>query len=171
MPPNPDCHNAAAPSNEYLAGCCRNAEANCCKDGYLFLTREEFQNLNQYCHAVKSELQEFQERITDCGAYALYDQRTRCQFLDSNDHCRLHDLGLKPTECFWWPAHVYLAKTGDLEIRVATCCSGCGMLTSNCEHIQRVVEQARAIGLNTLKAFRRRITYGEEYRVVSPLLE
>lgn len=155
--------------NLLLASSCNDAQAACCKDGYVFLPNSEYQAICQHLKDRPADLQEFKSRVTDHGDFLLYNQKTRCQFLLADERCELHPLGIKPTECFWWPAHVYLADDGSLEIRVATCCSGCGLVTSDSLHIQKVAEQARVIGLSILGEFRRTHSYGTSYRVVAKL--
>jgi hypothetical protein len=155
--------------NLVLASSCGEKKAACCKDGYIFLPRMECQRILDYLADKPDQLQEFKARLADHGDFYLYDQQTRCQFLQEDERCELHAKGLKPTECFWWPAHVYLADDGSLEIRVATCCSGCSHLTPECSHVEVVTEQARKIGLPLLTNFRKVHSYGKDYRVVAKL--
>lgn len=155
--------------NMLLASSCNNAQTACCKDGYIFLPMSEYKSILQHLVNRHRDLQEFTSRITDHGEFLLYNQKTRCQFLHANERCELHPLGIKPTECFWWPAHVYLADDGSLEIRVANCCPGCELVTSDSLHVQKVAEQARVIGLSILGEFRKKHSYGKNYRVVAKL--
>ncbi len=152
--------------NSLLASSCEAGHSACCKDGYIFLPKKEFETVLQYLATQPKNLKEFRSRVTDFGNFLLYNQKTRCQFLLADERCELHPLGIKPTECFWWPAHVYLADDGTLEIRVANCCSGCGLIQPNSPHVEKVAEQARTIGLPIITEFRRTHSYGKDYRVV-----
>jgi hypothetical protein len=105
--------------NMLLASSCSKEQVACCKDGYIFLPRSEYQAIIKHLTSRPNDLQEFTSRIADHGDFLFYNQQTRCQFLRSDERCELHHLGIKPSECFWWPAHVYLADDGTLEIRVA----------------------------------------------------
>ena len=51
-------------------------------------------------------------------------------FLDARDRCTLHEQGLKPRECHWWPLHAY-QESGSGAPRMAVCladycCAGGG---------------------------------------------
>ncbi len=151
--------------NDRLASSCREANTWCCKDGYVFLPRQEYQAIIEYLAGNSEALREFSSRISDHGDFLLYDQRTRCQFLNKDELCELHTLGIKPTECFWWPAHVYITNDGDLEIRVSECCSGCKFIASDSHHLKKVEKQAKAIGLALLKRFRIAHSYEVNYKV------
>lgn len=155
--------------NALLASSCVKEQAACCKDGYIFLPRSEYLSIIEYLSGKPDELQEFTSRVANHGDFLLYNQKTRCQFLQPDEQCELHPLGIKPTECFWWPAHVYLAEDSTLEIRVATCCSGCSLIQPDSSHVKKVAEQARTIGLLLLKSFRTIHSYGKNYKVVAKL--
>jgi Fe-S-cluster containining protein len=153
--------------NTLLASSCEKEQAACCKDGHVFLPKSEYLAIIEYLASRSEGLREFISRITDRGDFLLYNQKTRCQFLQSDERCELHHLGIKPSECFWWPAHVYLVEDDSLEIRVAECCSGCSLIQPDSSHVKKVAEQARVIGLPVLREFRRAHSYGKNYRVVA----
>jgi hypothetical protein len=54
------------------------------------------------------------------------DQKDCCQFLSEKNLCRLHLEGVKSSECFWWPVHIYGTEPENLELRVATICCKAG---------------------------------------------
>src|SRR3989344_2513338 len=151
--------------NAQLALACSKVQAACCRDGYVFLPRSEYQAIIEHLANKPNDLLEFTSRVVDHSDFLLYNQQTRCQFLHPDERCELHPLGIKPSECFWWPAHVYLADDGTMEIRVAACCSGCSFIQPESSHIKKVAEQARAIGLQLLKNFRTVHSYGKGYKV------
>lgn len=151
--------------NNHLASACRGANTWCCKDGYVFLLRQEYEAIVQYLVGKSEVRKEFDSRISDQGDFLLYDQKTRCQFLNEEESCELHSLGIKPTECFWWPAHVYMTDDGELEIRVSECCSGCKFISKDSDHLKIVEQQARAIGLPLLRRFRIAHSYEVNYKV------
>ena len=155
--------------NDHLASSCREANTWCCKDGFVFLPRQEYLRIIEYLAGKPEAREEFDLRIYDHGDFLLYDQKTRCQFLDKDELCELHPLGVKPTECFWWPAHVYMTDDGELEIRVSECCSGCKFITKGSNHLKVVEKQARAIGLSVLRRFRIAHSYDVNYSVAKTI--
>ncbi len=101
------------------------------------------------------EAKEFAARTTDHGLFFLYDQRTGCQFLDGENLCRLHNLGLKPSECFWWPYHVYASETKELEVRLfTTCCDAHEMHDRDSPYPGMITEESNRIGFDVIRAFR-----------------
>lgn len=157
--------------NNRLASSCREANTWCCKDGYIFLPRKEYQVIIDYLAGREEDRKVFESRVSDYGDFLLYDQETRCQFLNCEELCELHSLGIKPTECFWWPAHVYVTEDGKLEIRVSECCSGCKAIALDSPHMEKVEAQAREIGLSTLKRFRTVHSYDVSYKVAQVISE
>lgn len=102
------------------------------------------------------ELADFDKRVENHGAFLVYDQKSGCQFLDADDLCTLHDEGLKPTECHWWPYHVFARDENSLEIRLSqTCCTAYKLHTERARYPALIAAQAREIGLDTLRSFRR----------------
>lgn len=147
----------AAPFNRRLAEACQAAGAACCCKGLLFLPEPEYHAITMWIGARDPAQQtEFESRTEAHGGFRLYHQRDRCQFLDHARRCRLHEAGVKPTECFWWPYHVYTDAEGGLEIRVCTsCCEGHRQGPADADVARTIELQARAIGLDVLRAFRR----------------
>jgi len=156
-------------NNASLASACRNANTWCCKDGFIFIPRQEYQAIADYLADNPRVLSEFCSRSKDHGDFLLYDQKTRCQFLQSDEMCELFALGIRPTECFWWPAHVYLTEDGSLEIRVSECCSACNHIKHDDEFLKRVEEQAKIIGIPLLVRFRKVHSYDVNYHVAKKI--
>lgn len=154
--------------NLHLADSCGQANVICCKKGYIFLPPSEHNAIAEYLKDTTEALREFESRITDHGDFFLYDQKSNCQFLREDNLCQLHPIGIKPTECFWWPGHVYIGLDG-LEIRVATCCGGCHHLKNNSPHIAKIAQQAEEIGHELLIKFRQIHNYGDDYKVVKKI--
>lgn len=142
--------------NEQLAAACQKCDAACCKKGQIFLPRDEYARIRLHVQALGSdETSEFDSRITDHGLFFLYDQRSGCQFLDSGNLCRLHDIGIKPTECFWWPYHVFTSKAGALEVRLSTtCCDAHNLHLPDSPYPGLVADGAERIGFDVIRAFR-----------------
>lgn len=111
--------------NDGLAKSCMSTCAACCKKGRLFLPLGEFQSMIDWLRRkAPGEEEEFVARCEAHDGFLLYDQQERCGFLDDGNLCRLHDDGVKPTECLAWPFHIYGEEGRDLEIRYSTsCCS------------------------------------------------
>ncbi len=142
--------------NSRLAAACQNCAASCCKKGLLFLPAHEHARISDWLHANgRSELSEFLSRAKPHEGFFLYDQQERCQFLDEQNLCRLHPIGIKPTECFWWPFHVY-SEGEALAIRLSTsCCDGYKEFRAGLPFLDIIEEQAKQIGLTLIRAFRK----------------
>lgn len=98
---------------------------------------------------------EFDARCEDHGNFQIYEQAPGCQFLDEHNLCTLHGIGLKPAECFWWPYHVYANKHDELEVRVSSgCCNAFQFHEPSSGYADMVVNEAREIGYDVLRAFR-----------------
>jgi len=111
--------------NANIAKSCISSCSSCCKKGKLFLPKVEYERMRAWLITNSpEELEAFEERIEKHDGYYIYDQKKSCGFLDEKDLCRLHVDGVKPTECFAWPFHVYLDEKQALEIRYSdTCCN------------------------------------------------
>ena len=142
--------------NDQLAAACQKCGAACCKKGQIFLPRDEYARIRLYAQASgPDETAEFDSRITDYGLFFLYDQGSGCQFLDSGNLCRLHDIGIKPTECFWWPYHVFASEAGELEVRLSTnCCDAHETHGPESPYPGLIAEGADQIGFDVIRAFR-----------------
>ncbi len=125
--------------------------------GRLFLPRGEYEAICRHLARTAPEaLPEFQKRAEDHGSFLLYDQKDRCQFLDEANLCRLHPLGLKPSECFWWPYHVYVGSAGRLEVRLFTaCCDGYKSHGPHSPYPRLIERRVAEIGHEVVRAFRR----------------
>jgi Fe-S-cluster containining protein len=134
--------------NQKLAAACQSKCASCCCKGMIFLPENEFQAIKQWVsNKSPADLSEFEQRTKMFDGFRLYDQKDRCQFLDQGNLCRLHSQGVKPTECFWWPFHVYAASDKSLEIRLSTsCCDGYKYYTPNLPFLEIIESQAKTIG-------------------------
>lgn len=110
--------------NARLATSCMSTCSSCCKKGKLFLPNTEYERMRTWLITNSpEELKPFEERCEKHDGFFIYDQKNACGFLDDRDLCRLHVSGVKPTECFAWPFHVYLDDKMTLEIRYSdTCC-------------------------------------------------
>jgi hypothetical protein len=151
--------------NDCLAHACQASGTACCKKGQVFLPLEEYQRLVAWLRMHSAdELESFESRCThhDSEGFVLYDQLNACQFLTSENLCRLHTQGVKPSECFWWPFHVYVAPDEALEIRVSTtCCDGYKNCQQASGYIAQIEKEVRGISAETIRAFRR--VYGGSY--------
>lgn len=156
----------ASSFNDLLAAACRTAGANCCKLGRLFLPQEERRQIEAWLAArSREQLGEFQRRCVPHEGFHLYDQQQRCQFLDGQNLCRLQAAGLKPTECFWWPFHVYVNEQDRLEIRLATsCCGGHRHCEPGLPFVAQVEAQAKRLGAGLIRRFRQ--AYPGSYQTV-----
>ena len=56
-----------------LASACREANTWCCKDGFIFLPRAEYEAICSHLRANEKALSEFVSRTTDHGDFLLYD--------------------------------------------------------------------------------------------------
>jgi hypothetical protein len=122
------------------------------------MPRGEYERVRQYVVSMgPTEMVEFASRVTDHGLFFLYDQRNGCQFLDPSNLCRLHNLGIKPAECFWWPYHIFTNDENQavLELRVfLDCCDGHEAYQGDPSYPQMIEEAAQHIGLDVIKKFR-----------------
>lgn len=160
--------------NQKLAGACQAKCAACCRKGKIFLPENEFQAIKQWAAkaSTPAEISEFEGRTEAFDGFRLYDQKDSCQFLDRNNLCRLHTQGVKPTECFWWPFHVYTAATGALEIRLSTsCCDGYKFFTPGLPFLDIVESQARAIGFAAIRKFRNKYPGSYDSKTVREIKE
>lgn len=154
--------------NDKLAAACQACAAACCKKGKIFLPPQESAAIEAWIQRNNpAELAEFQMRQTAHDGFSLYDQQECCQFLDERNLCRLHTDGVKPAECFWWPFHVYATEDQSLEVRLSTsCCDGYRYLSPATSHpfIEKIIAQARQIGLGLIRRFRR--VYAGSYEAI-----
>ncbi len=138
--------------------------SSCCKKGKLFLPEAEYNKMRTWL--IKNspdELDNFDKRIEEHDGFYLYDQKNSCGFLNEKDLCRLHVDGIKPTECFAWPFHVYLDDKQELEIRYSnTCCqSYLEIETHRDEAIRYARELLAYFDENIIRSFRN--TYNGSY--------
>ena len=143
--------------NEKFASSCMAAKASCCKKGQLFIVEEEYQRIVEWLQANSPhELAEFEGRSQKHDGFRLYDQMSSCQFLDSNNLCRIHNEGVKPAECFWWPLHVYLNEdAAKFEIRASTtCCAASSCLPESSLLEGEIRTTCEGIGDDILLRFR-----------------
>jgi hypothetical protein len=159
--------------NDLLATACQKCGSPCCKKGQIFLPRAEYKRIHEHVVLLgEAETKEFESRVSDHGLFFLYDQKIGCQFLDAHNLCRLHNIGLKPSECFWWPYHVYAGSApGTLEIRVyMDCCDGHEADGDNSSYHQVIEEEAAQIGFDVLRKFREAYCGGDgTTRLIRPL--
>ena len=122
----------------------------------MFLPEPEYQAIHAWAAAHSPwDVPELERRSQDFDGFRLYDQENRCQFLDEHQACRLHKEGVKPTECFWWPFHVFAAADGALEIRLfQACCDAYKHYVPGLPMLEIIEAQARKIGLATIRSFR-----------------
>lgn len=158
----------ASSDNENIAKSCQQTMAACCCRGHIFIPNEEYAEIVEHLNEKSpQEIEEFKSRCLEREGYYLYDQKSKCQFLDDNYLCRLHESQVKPKECYWWPLHVYLDTNGDLEIRVANCCSAC--LHTHPSHIEKIKNDVEIIGVDLIKKFRSEHSYGKDYRPLAKI--
>lgn len=142
--------------NHILAKTCQGCHAACCKQGKVFLPRAEHDRIVRFLHETPDALAAYLERLEDHGEFFLYAQRDRCQFLDERELCQLHPLGLKPTECFWWPYHVFSDADGELEVRVSTlCCDAYKAHGPDSPYPRLIARKVTELGPEMIQAFRR----------------
>lgn len=150
---------SADPVLERLCSACDAAGAACCKSGSVFLTLAEHDAIAQHC-AVDPDpalAEAFHQHASLHGSFAMLDQGVGCMFLDSRDRCTLHERGLKPRECHWWPLHVYL-ESDEGAPRMAACladycCAGVGSAEDAQKMAARYADEMRA-ALPALRRFR-----------------
>jgi len=157
-------------NNKNLAKSCRETKSSCCYKGLIFLPDEEYFKILEYTQLnLEEHAEEFMARCKKYDGFYLYDQKSKCQFLDEigSGSCRLHDKGVKPSECFWWPLHVYVGDEDELEIKVSNCCSGC--LLINKDDVQKIKKDAERIGYDLFAKLRQVHPCGETYAVVEKI--
>ena len=150
---------SADPVLERLCAACDAAGAACCKSGSIFLTLAEHAAIALHC-AVDADpalAAAFHDRASLHGGFAMLEQRDACMFLDSRDRCTLHERGLKPRECHWWPLHVYQeSDSGAPRMAVCLadyCCAGVGSTRDAQLMAARYADEMRAV-LPALQGFR-----------------
>lgn len=142
--------------NDRLASACQATCSSCCKKGKIFLPEVQYQAIRKWV-ATNSpgELDEFESRTEAFDGFRLYDQMDICQFLDKQNLCRLHNHGVKPRECFWWPLHVYTTESSDLEIRVSSsCCDGYLHIQPDTPYVDGVIDEVKVLGSELIRNFR-----------------
>lgn len=143
--------------NVPLAEACQKACSKCCCHGKIFLPNAEFKKICDWLgkHS-PADLLEFKARSESHDGFHLYEQQTRCQFLDAANLCRLHAPGVKPRECFWWPLHVFDVGNGQLEVQVSTeCCSAWRHVETEPRLAQDVAAEVNALGKDLIRDFRK----------------
>ncbi len=159
--------------NHILATTCQGCHAACCKQGKVFLPRAEHERIVRFLRQETPEgLAAYLERVEDHGEFLLYAQRDRCQFLDERELCQLHPLGLKPTECFWWPYHVFADDDGDLEVRVsALCCDAYKAHGPDSPYPRLIARKVAELGPEVIQAFRRAFPGGVKTQPVGKVAD
>lgn len=125
--------------------------------GKIFLHPVEYERIVRYLseNEMQGDLDEWKSRCELKDGYYLYDQKNACQFLDKNNLCRMHFTGVKPSECFWWPLHVFWNQEEGYTLKAGTyCCDGCKFVTPDSKHAEMVESQAKHLGLDLIKKFR-----------------
>ena len=148
--------NEANEINGRLATACQATCSSCCKKGKIFLPDGEHQKILDWIkeHA-PADLEEFESRCEKHNGFHLYDQQNACQFLNASDLCRLHNQGVKPRECFWWPLHVYTTETETLDIRVSTsCCDAYKNISADSAYVDAVESEVEQLGAALIRDFR-----------------
>ena len=150
---------SADPVLERLCVACDAAGAACCKSGSIFLTPAEHNAIVRHC-AVQADAAlaaTFGRRVSLHDGFAMLDQGEACMFLDARNRCTLHERGLKPRECHWWPLHAYQASDRGMP-RMAVCladycCAGIGSTADALRVAARYADEMRA-ALPALRGFR-----------------
>lgn len=142
--------------NDSLASACQKTCSSCCKKGKIFLPFAQYDSICEWGDKHSpAEMEEFRARSERFEDFYLYDQKDRCQFLDPSDLCRLHNRGVKPRECFWWPLHVYVGESSTMEIRASTsCCDAYKLLNENSPYVDEVQAEAEGLGSSMIEKFR-----------------
>ena len=155
--------------NQILAASCQGCHAACCKKGKVFLPRTEHERICKFLEKNDpAGRQIYQDRVEDHGSFLLYDQLDRCQFLDERELCRLHGLGLKPSECFWWPYHVFADPDGELEVRVSSrCCDAYKAHGPDSPYPELIARKVAELGPAVFAAFRREFPGADQTRLVA----
>lgn len=163
-----------------LAHACQAANSACCCKGRIFLPDNETEAIRGWLKARPEVEQANFERCLDDDhdGFALLDQENRCQFLDDRNLCRLHNEGVKPSECFWWPMHVYVNRQDQLEVRVSeTCCEAFNCLNGGQSNegaelqVEKLAARVREIGPDVVRRFRKAYQGSYENRPVRVLEE
>ena len=152
--------------NSNIAKSCISNCSSCCKKGRLFLPKAEYEQMrNWLIKNSPEENDDFENRIEKHDGFFIYDQKNSCGFLDEKNLCRLD--GVKPTECFAWPFHVYLDDKQEVEIRYSdTCCQAYQEIEAHRdEAIHYAREQLTHYNEETIRAFRNTYngSYGTKY--------
>jgi hypothetical protein len=64
--------------------------------------------------------------------------------------------GVKPSECFWWPVHIYGTEPENLEFCVATrCCTACEYIDANSLLLDDITKRVCELGTDVICRFRR----------------
>ncbi len=142
--------------NGPLASACQAACAACCCKGKIFLPDAEYERIHEWIQENSvGDLEEFNLRSEALDGFHLYNQKDRCQFLDKQNLCRLHDKGIKPRECFWWPLHIYKGEDVGLEIRVSTsCCDAHNVISPSSPLVSSLKNEADHLGRELIRRFR-----------------
>lgn len=143
--------------NDKLATACMKTCASCCKKGLLFMPSEEYEGIITWLkkHSPE-EMQTFQSRAQAFDGFYLYDQGDACQFLDANNLCRLHQDQVKPSECYWWPMHVYCNEESELELRVSdSCCEAYQHITPDSSLVSDIEKSIQKWGPELIQKFRK----------------
>jgi Fe-S-cluster containining protein len=147
------------PVLERLYTACDAAGAACCKSGSIFLTPAEHDAIARHCaaQAEPALAETFGQRASLHDGFGMLDQGEGCMFLDARNRCTLHDLGIKPRECHWWPLHAYResdAGTRRMAVCVADyCCAGVGSVGDARNMAARYADEIPA-ALPALRRFR-----------------
>ena len=142
--------------NEKLADECISSCSQCCYKGKVLLFPEEFNSIKEHLEEnSEKQLEEFHSNCESHDGFYLLRQNNKCQFLDERNLCTLHDLDLKPAECFWWPAHFYSDEEQNLEIRLADyCCNSFKSIKATSEHITKMKQSLTKEKVRIIKKFR-----------------
>lgn len=124
--------------------------------GLLFMPDKEYLVIVKWLQDKSpNELEEFKARCKKYDGFYLYDQQQACQFLDNKNLCRLHEDKVKPTECYWWPLHVYIGDDNCLDIRVSTsCCDGYKFIDNKSSVIEDIKMVVEKLGQEIFRKFR-----------------
>lgn len=143
--------------NDQLAHACQTREAACCCKGKVFLPKDELFEIQKWLTVNQADmLPDFESRLEHYETFSLYDQKERCQFLDNDNLCVLHESKTKPTECYWWPLHVYQGQDESLDIRVSTtCCDAYKHIPSDSSLVDDVEAGVERLGKEIFFDFRK----------------
>lgn len=143
--------------NVRLAAACQKTCASCCCKGDLFLPPEELEDIRSWIEEKSPEDREkFEGRLSHYDSFSLYAQGDRCQFLSDENLCRLHEDKVKPSECYWWPLHVYTNVDKELEVRVSiSCCDAYRHITPESSLLDDIENTVNALGREIFYDFRK----------------